>query len=438
LIDEECVFMVDEQNPLKPVARQLSRREVLKAGALIGAYGVIRSLWPAWMPRMAFASDGVQGDTIVCIFLRGGADSLNMIVPFGDDNYYEARPVLAFGQPDSSDSQRVLELNDFFGLNPDMRPLHELFRAGHLAAVHATGMPHASRSHFEAMDLLERGTDGQGGASSGWLGRYLTATATEQDSPLRAIGWGEQLPRSLHGYVSSTAMRSIADFHLRGNSSQVDEMTDELAALYQASGVPAARAAQSTVEALEKVRQIDVDRYRPANGASYSDTDLGRALKQTAALIKADVGLEVACVDHGNYDTHVAQGRTDGLMSGLVQNLASSLRAFHDDLRDYMDRVTVVVMSEFGRRVQENGGGGTDHGHGGAMLVMNGQVTSRPVIAQWPGLQPDFLDNGDLQVTTDYRNVLSEIMLNRTPNVDITSVFPGHTYAPVGLFSTSG
>lgn len=408
----------------------VSRRSLLKAGVALGALGGLQKLWPSWLPRVAFAQNGVRGDVIVCVFLRGGADALNMVVPFGDDNYYQARPVLAFGRPDSRDDARAIALTDYFGLNPDMRPLYEVFTAGHLTALHATGIPNGSRSHFEAMDMMERGIDGGGGASSGWLGRYLMSTSGNTDSPLRAIGWGDQLPTSLRGYVSATALQSIADFHLKTDRNRVNDMAAALAVMYQTTELN--QQAQATLDALETVRQIDVDKYRPANGARYSDNELGRGLKQTAALIKADVGLEVACVDQGNYDTHVAQGRTGGLLSGLVTDLAQNLRAFHDDMQEYMNRVSVVVMSEFGRRVQENGGGGTDHGHGGVIYLMGGHVAKTPVIAEWPGLNSDFLDNGDLQITTDYRDVLGELLLRRTPHVDLSQVFPGHTFKPVG------
>ncbi len=410
-----------------------TRRQWLQAATALSAVGASRVLWPAWLPRLAFASEGVKGDTLVCIFLRGGADALNMIVPFGDDNYYKARPLLAIGQPDSSDGVKALALDDFFGLNPDMRPIHELLMNGHMTVIHAAGTPNVSRSHFEAMDLMERGTNGaEAGIGSGWLGRHLMSTSAEGDSPLRAIGWSDKLPTSLRGYVSANALRSIADFHLHGDTRQTDQMAATLSAMYQDGGAPLSLSADATFQALELVKQIDVDKYRPANSARYDDSDLGRGLKQTAALIKAGAGLEVACVDHGNYDTHVAQGRSDGLLSGLLTSLSQNLRAFHDDMVDYMGKVTVVVMSEFGRRVQENGGGGTDHGHGGAMYIMSPHVTQTPVIAQWPGLNSDFLENGDLQITTDYRDVLSELLTNRTARTDLNIVFPGHSPKSVG------
>lgn len=413
----------------------MSRRTWLKSAAALGTASALQALWQPWLPRLAFAQNGINGDVIVCIFLRGGADALNMIVPFGDDNYYKARPTLAIARPDDHREGRLLSLDDFFGLNPDMSALHELFLNNRLMAVHAVGAPNASRSHFEAMDLMERGTDGEGGASSGWLGRHLSASASPQDSPLRAIGWEDNLQTSLRGYLSANAFKSIEAFHLRGNSDKTEQMMGALNALYQNSSLESA--AQATLDTLETIRRIDVDRYQPANSASYSETDFGRALKQTAALIKADVGLEVACIDLGNFDTHITQGVTVhegfGIFPGLVSEFADNLRAFHDDLQDYMNRVTVVAMSEFGRRVQENGAGGTDHGHGGAMYIMSEHLSEQAVYAHWTPLTPDFLADGDIEISTDYRDVLSEILLNRTTRTDLSVVFPDHTFKELGI-----
>ena len=421
---------------MKPV---VSRRNFLKASAGVGTAMALQALWKPWLPRLAFAQEGVGGDVVVCIFLRGGADALNMIVPFGDDAYYRARPQLAIAQPDANSDSRVLQLDDFFGLNPDMGALHELFTAGHLKAIHAVGAPNVSRSHFEAMDLLERGTDGEEGASSGWLGRHLAATSSPQDSPLRAIGWDESLQTSLRGYTSANAFRSITDYHLHGDETQTNQLMASLASLYQNADNPLDMAAAATLDTLETVEAINVDAYTPANGAEYTETDYGRALKQTAALIKADVGLEIACVDLGNFDTHITQGITVhqgiGAFPGLVTEFANNLRAFHDDILDYMGRVTVVVMSEFGRRVQENGAGGTDHGHGGVMYVMSEHVQGEVVHGEWPSLNSNFLANGDLAITTDYRDVLGEILTNRTSGTNLSTVFPDYVYNPVGIIA---
>lgn len=414
-----------------------TRRTFMKSIGILSGGFVLSELVPSWMPRVAFADDGVQGDVIVSIFLRGGADALNIIAPFGDDDYYRARPTLALAQPDSNSDRAVLALDDFFGLNPDMHALHDLLTQGRMTAIHAVGAPHVSRSHFAAMDLIERGTDGEGGANTGWLGRYLTATADDSDSALRAVGWGDALQTSLMGYIPATALQSILDYHLATDDAQLFQGT--MARLY-ANEALIDRTAQSTLATLDLINQIHVDDYIPEHGASYYETAFGRALKQTAALIKADAGLEVACIDMGGYDTHIAQGSTlsTGLGSFplLVKELADNVRAFHDDLLGYSERVTVVVMSEFGRRVQENGAGGTDHGHGGMMMVMSPDLADVRVHGEFPGMNTRFLDDGDIAITTDYRDVLGNILMQRTPLTDAQAVFPEHTLTPLTLYQS--
>ncbi|MEO1643825.1 MAG: DUF1501 domain-containing protein [Chloroflexota bacterium] len=413
-----------------------TRRTFMKSIGLLGGGLILHELVPSWMPRIAFADDGIQGDVIVNIFLRGGADALNIIAPFGDDDYYRARPTLALARPDSRSNRAVLPLDDFFGLNPDMSALHELFTGQRMTAFHAVGAPHASRSHFAAMDLIERGTDGEGGANTGWLGRYLMHTAQDSDSALRAIGWGDSLQTSLMGYIPATALQSILDFHL--STDDADLFQSAMSRMY-ANDDLIDQTAQSTLATLDIVNRIDVDEYIPEHGASYYETNFGRALKQTAAIIKADAGLEVACIDMGGYDTHIAQGSTLSAGVGsfplLVQELADNVRAFHDDLLDYNDRVTVVVMSEFGRRVQENGAGGTDHGHGGMMMIMSPDLQNTTVHGTWPGMNTRFLDDGDIAITTDYRDVLSSVLLQRTALDDPAAIFPDHTVTPLSLYT---
>lgn len=414
-----------------------SRRNFLKSIGILGSGLVLRELVPTWMPRVAFAEDGVSGDVIVNVFLRGGADALNMIAPFGDEDYYTARPTLALARPDSRSGNALLELDDFFGLNPDMIALHELLTAGRMTAIHAVGAPHVSRSHFEAMDLIERGTDGHEGANTGWLGRYLTQTISESDSALRAVGWGDSLQTSLTGYIPATALRSILDYHLASEEPQAFQAA--MNQLYQ-SDEALQHSAESTIATLELIEQINVDSYIPSNGASYYESNFGRALKQTAALIKADAGLEVACIDMGGFDTHIAQGSTVNAGIGefplLVRELADNIRAFHDDLLNYSDRVTLVVMSEFGRRVQENGAAGTDHGHGGVMMVMSPDLQATRVHGDWPGINTRFLDNGDLSITTDYRDVLSNVLLQRTALEQTNQIFPNHTVQALNLYQS--
>ncbi len=405
----------------------LTRRNFLKMTATLPA----AVAWPHWMPRLAFAPPHTapRGDVLICIFLRGAADALNMIVPHGDEHYYWARPTLAIPRPDDRHheaEQRTVDLDGFFGLHPALSPLLPLWQAGHLTAVHAVGSPDDSRSHFKAMELMERGLDGQSGPASGWLGRHLATLDTGNHSPLRSVSIGEMVARSLRGPVPATALRSIADFHLGGDPQAIAEMQSALATLYSL-GDPLDGPAQDALETLTAIDALDPQGYRPDHGVVYPDDEFGLGLRQVAMLMKAEVGLEVACLDVGGWDTHIAQGGSKGLMAGLLRTLAEGLHAFYTDLAEQSSNLLVVVMSEFGRRLRENGGFGTDHGHGSVILLLGGQVAGGVIHGQWPGLAPEQLVGpGDLAVTTDYRDVLGEILARRLNNPNLKTVFPGY------------
>jgi uncharacterized protein (DUF1501 family) len=403
--------------PLKP----FSRRGFLRSLGLGGL------TLPAWFPRVAFsAAPSPRRDILVCIFLRGGADGLNVVVPFGDDDYHRSRPSLAIPQPGSG-RRAALDLDGFFGFHPSLAPLKELYEDGLLAAVHATGSPDKTHSHFDAMDFMERGTPGSKAVSTGWIGRHLATLDTGNPSPFRAVGVGSLLPASLRGPVPATALRSIAGFHLQGLPGQEAETARfqaRLASLHAGDAWLDLQARQ-TLEAIATLAAADPGSRGPANGARYPDSDFGRALRQTAQLIKADLGLEVACVDMGDWDTHAQQGRTTGPMADLLADLAAGLTAFVTDLANRMGRITVVTMSEFGRRVRPNGSGGTDHGHGNFMFLLGGGVRGGRIYGDWPGLAADQLVGpGDLAITTDYRTVLAEILERRLLNPRIDEVFP--------------
>ncbi|MGF1505169.1 MAG: DUF1501 domain-containing protein [Anaerolineae bacterium] len=319
-----------------------------------------------------------------------------------------------------------------------MEALEPVFRAGEIAAIHATGSPDPTRSHFRAMDYMERGTPGQNQLSTGWVARHLATLDTGNRSPLRAVGWGTSIPAQLRGPVTAVAIKSIVDYHLGGREEAAEPMLETLNALYSLGDDEIARAAQQTKETIDMVQQVGVAQYRARSGALYPESEFGLALLQTAALLRADVGLETVCIDAGGWDTHFAQGSTQGEFANLVTDLAQGLAAFHEDMGPDMENVTVVVMSEFGRRLAENASRGTDHGHGGAMLVMSGSLQADPVVADWPGLDLENLDDGDLSITTDYRDVLSEIIRLRLNNPGVADVFPDFEPAPVGLFGSSG
>lgn len=411
---------------------RISRRTLLA-----GAASALATL-PVWMPRLAFAAaqTPARGDTLVCIFLRGAADMLNVVVPHGEAAYYRQRPFLAIPRPDDQrvvDRLRTYDLDGFFGLHPALASLVPAWKAGHLAVVHACGAPDESRSHFRAMELMERGVAGDTGPASGWIGRHLASFGDVAGSPLRAIGFGTALPRALYGPVPATALRSIADFHLGGTLPTASTFPRALAELY-AGDEHLAATAQSTLEIVAQLERLDPLSHHPGNEAAYPQSDLGMALRQTALLIKADLGLEVACIDVDGWDTHIAQGGSEGLMAGLLSDLGAALAAFHGELSQQLHRVTLVVMSEFGRRVEENGGFGTDHGHGGAMLVLGGAIAGGRVWGTWPGLEPEqLIGPGDLAVTTDYRTVLTELLQRRLACPNVGSVFPNFTAEPLGI-----
>jgi uncharacterized protein (DUF1501 family) len=382
---------------------------------------------PAWMPRLAFAPYNIapRGDTLVVVFLRGAADILNMVVPHGEDSYYQLRPTLGIPHPDDSNTkmeERAIDLDGFFGFHPSMGALMDAWRSQQLAIIHACGAPDESRSHFKAMELMERGVDDERGPASGWIGRHLATLNTGNSSPLRAVGMGTRPQRSLSGSVPVSALRSIADFHLGGDPRALQQMRVVLNTVYEDD-----IAGQETLSIMDTLQTLDPLTYSPARSAKYPDSEFGLALKQTAMLIKAEVGLEVSAIDVGGWDTHFAQGASTGQMANLMKDLADGLAAFHADMQDHMSQLTTVTMSEFGRRASENGSLGTDHGHGSMMMVLGGNVNGGKVHGEWPGLREgQLIGPGDLAVTTDYRDILSEILVKRLNNPAAVEVFPHH------------
>jgi uncharacterized protein (DUF1501 family) len=364
---------------------------------------------------------------LVAIFMRGGADGLNMVVPYAEPAYYRARPNLAIAAPNdsrASSKARALDLNGFFGLHPSLAPFADLYRQGQMAVVHACGSGDQTRSHFEAMSTLERGAlRDHAGPSSGWLARHLLATTEGDDSPLRAVAFADTLPDSLRGATSAIALDDLKDFKLLGGSG----FEDALGTIYGGRDA-VAHAGQQTLSVLKTLRNLDIGAYRPSNGAKYPNSDLGSGLQQIACLIRAQAGLEIACLDKGGWDTHVAQGADAGWQASLMQDLSSSVDAFCRDMGPQMSRVTVLIMSEFGRRLAENAGLGTDHGRGCPLYVIGGGLRKATIAGSWPGLEPNQLDEvGDLKVTTDYRSVFGEVLEKRMGNRNIATVFPDVT-----------
>lgn len=383
------------------------------------------------LPRLAFAPEKIapRGDVLVVIFLRGAADMLNVVVPHGEETYYALRPTLGIPRPDdirAKAGERTLDLDGFFGFHPALHPLLPIWQEKQLAIIHACGAPDESRSHFKSMELMERGVDDEKGPASGWIGRHLATLNTGNHSPLRAVGMGTLPQRSLSGSVPVSALRSIADFHLGGDARAVAQMRSALNTIYGGDVL-----GQETLNILDILQKLDTSQ---STNSQYPNSDFGLALRQTAMLIKAEVGLEVSAIDLGGWDTHFAQGGSSGQMANLLTDLSAGLAAFHADIAAHLGHVTVVAMSEFGRRVAENGSFGTDHGHGSMMMVLGGHVQGGRVHGQWPGLgQGQLIGPGDLAVTTDYRDVLGEICLKRLNNPALDEIFPGHQAVSPGI-----
>lgn len=395
----------------------ISRRIFLKNGGLAL---VSLGFAPAFLARTVAASDA-RRRVLITIFQRGAVDGLNMIVPFGERAYYDARPTLAIARPGSS-ADGAVDLDGFFGLHPRLAPLEPLFRARQLAIVHACGSPDATRSHFDAQDYMETATPGVKSTQDGWLNRYLHAREHQAATPFRAVALCPQLPRALQGSEPALAIGQIAQFGIRGELSP-SSFESEYAA---AADTVLRSTGRDAFAAVRMLKVANPAQYTPANGAEYPRSAFGQALRQIAQLVKADVGLEIAFAESGNWDHHVNEGAAVGQLATRLDDLALGIAALVRDLGDRMADVVVLTMSEFGRAVTENGNRGTDHGHGNAMMILGGPVRGGKVYGRWPGLAREQRFEGrDLSVTTDFRAVFSEVVREHLGLDSSAAIFPG-------------
>jgi uncharacterized protein (DUF1501 family) len=406
----------------------LTRRGVLGRGLAAGAAGAFAGLVGEGLStRLAYAAEGYTGDTLVVLSLRGGFDGLSAIAPIGDPDYYKARPTIALPK------SQAIGGNSMFGLHPGLAPLLPMWKNGSLAAVHAVGQPNPTRSHFAAMEEMERAAAGTS-LRSGWLDRMLGMSGAT--GPLAAVSMGNAMPaRLLGGAFSDVSMASVDSFTLAGEAAK-RPMAASLRKMYASAPPLLAGPAQAADAALTATAGIRATAYVPANGAVYPATPLGNALKDVARLIKANAGLAAAAVDCGDWDMHEGLGtavKGQRMYDNLLET-STALAAFAADLGPAgMASVTVVTVSEFGRRVAENASRGVDHGHGNAMLLMGGGVRGGTVYGTWPGLSAGALVAGDLAATTDYRAVIGEILQKRCGFGSLTDVFPDVAPASLGL-----
>jgi uncharacterized protein (DUF1501 family) len=402
----------------------VSRRVFVKAGGLAL---VSMGLDPLFLDRLAYAvkpSIRPSGHpTLVVLFQRGAVDGLNMIVPHGEAQYYRERPRIAIPR------REVIDLDGHFGLHPALAPLKPLWDQKSLAVIHAAGSPDATRSHFDAQDYMETGTPGVKSTPDGWLNRTCKHDREHQATAFRAVAFGPQLPRILAGSAPALAIDDLQAFGLRAPQPAVrDRLTRAFEDLYEgaATGLLASSSAEGFA-AVEQLKQADPTRYTPANGAEYPAGRLGRSLLQIAQLIKSDVGVQIAFADASGWDTHVNQGAAAGQLAQRLRELGQGLGAFAHDLGERMRDVVVLTLSEFGRTVRENGNAGTDHGHATAMLAIGGGVNGGHVLGRWPGLDPaDRFEGRDLAVTTDFRDLVGEIVQRHLGVRDLAPIFPGY------------
>jgi uncharacterized protein (DUF1501 family) len=403
-----------------------SRRVFMKNGGL-----ALLSLGfaPAFLARTVEAAGAARRKILITIFQRGAVDGLNMIVPFGEKDYYAARPSIAVPKPGPAEG--AVDLDGFFGLHPRLGSLKPLWDSKQLAIVHATGSPDGTRSHFDAQDYMESGTPGVKSTQDGWLNRYLHAREHAEATPFRAVALAPQMPRSLQGLEPALAIGQIGQFGIRAGQG-----TDMMQASFESEYAAAAdtvlnKTGGQAFDAVRMLKTADPSKYQPEHGADYPRSGYGEALRQIAQLIKADVGLEVAFAEAGGWDTHVNQGSSIGQLAGRLDDFARGIAALAQDLGDRMSDVVILTMSEFGRAVAENGNRGTDHGHGNAMMIIGGQnVRGGKVYGRWPGLAREQRYEGrDLAVTTDFRSVFAEVVRGHLGVTDTRTIFPGFSNA---------
>ena len=419
-----------------------SRRIFLKSGAMAM---VTMGFAPSFLARTASAA-GSRKKLLITVFQRGAVDGLNMVVPFGEADYYRARPSIAIARPGAAGG--AIDLNGFFGLHPRLSAFKPLWDRGELAIVQASGSHDTTRSHFDAQDYMESATPGVKSTADGWLNRYLSASANASTSanatadkqaasdphdaavgqgrnPLRAVALTSQMPRTLQGVAPALAIGKAADFSVADMSARTS-----FEEIYQAAQDQSLRGtAGEAFDAMRTLAKKTAGQYRPANGAVYPRSPFGQALQEIARLATSDIGLEIAFAESTQWDHHVNQGAATGQMANRLEDFSRGIAALAQDLGERMADTVILTMSEFGRAVAENGSRGTDHGHGNAMFVIGGGVKGREIYGKWPGLKTDQRFEGrDLAVTTDFRDVFSEVVVKHlgASTAMAAKVFPGY------------
>lgn len=417
----------------------IDRRAFLRLAVQSTLAGATILSTPCWLLRTAEAA--TTDRTLICVFLRGGCDGLNMVVPHGDDEYHRQRPSIRIPSPGPGAVNAVLNLDGYFGLHPALNGLHALFRQGKLAILPAVHYPDATRSHFTSQATIEQAG---GPAGTGWLNRYLAATG---GSPgLRGLAFSPTAPDAMRGKIQVRAMNSLSGAVLSKDPAEEAQLVTALQPQFEARPAGKESAALARVREAGAMALADLEMLhgfgaaRYIASATYPQTLFGTRLRDAAMLIKNGLGLEVAAIDFGGWDTHVAQGNgaPDGRQSRQLAELDAGLMAFVADLGTALSKVSVLVMTEFGRTLAQNANGGTDHGNASAWFVLGGTVRGGIHLGPrgWPGLLPDQLREArDLAHSVEFRQVMSNLLMRHLslPAALVPSVLPGATTTPLGF-----
>jgi uncharacterized protein (DUF1501 family) len=412
----------------------MKRRHFMKALLGVGGTNAFLSDNPlSWQINSALAA---QGKTLVVIFQRGGCDGLNSVIPYGEDRYYQLRPTIAIAPPDSNNSNSALDLNGHLGLHPALAPLHNLYLQNRLAVFPSTHYPEGSRSHFRSQFYIESGQEAT--ESDGWINRHMQSQVN--NASYRAVGFGNELAQSLRGDETVSSLTRLSNFSVGIDSNEETLLVQKVSPLYlqmanSHNKTLLNRFGQKLFSELSLIKDIRATQYIPQNGAAYSGSNFSGQLRDTAQLIKSGIGLEVATVDIGGWDTHSNQGGAIGKQANRHQDFAAGIAAFVQDMGQAMDNVVLITSTEFGRTAAENGSQGTDHGYASTWYAIGGGIQGG-VYGEWPGLQAsDLRDGRYLNTTIDYRNIYAEILTNHMINTDFARILPNFTPTALNMFS---
>jgi uncharacterized protein (DUF1501 family) len=398
----------------------MKRRNFLQTASLLTGGILVPVGLNSWAAKgVAETSDRKR---LIVIFLRGAIDGLNVVVPHQDSNYYDARPTIAVSYP--KEERGAIDLDGYFGLHPDLADLLPLWKNKTLAFIHACGSLDSTRSHFDAQDYMESGTPGIKNTPDGWMNRLLAALSQQKPEPTQALNIGVTIPRILEGKMT------VANLSPAKNTTKLQpvdrpEVYTAFDRLYDDND-PLSQAYQEGRKARKiLMSQLDREMVSASKNAPATDNFINDA-KKIAKLMIGDANTQIAFMDFGGWDSHINQKE---LLNKYLKPLGTGLATLVRDLQPIYRDTTIVVMSEFGRTIQENGNHGTDHGHGNVMWMLGGNVKGGKVYGKWPTLaESELFEGRDLAVTTDFRDPIASILEQHmhVPRPLIARIFPNY------------